>query len=159
MMIPKRNALNKLILLLLIKLSGKVNGATRLQKLVFSVQSEGRKNKYLTFNYKFVRWHYGPYCKELTEDINFLFKSGLITNEDNSFELKEKGLNIIQDIDSDTLEIINKEEYLQEILNKYNNLDIVVLLRRIYDDYNIEKDYEMGDVILPVLSFYEYEYE
>ena len=35
-----------ILTLLLIKLSDKVNGATRLQKLVFSVQSEGRKNKY-----------------------------------------------------------------------------------------------------------------
>jgi len=157
-MIPKRNVLNKLILLLLIKLSGKINGATRLQKLVFSAQSEGRKNKYLTFNYKFIRWHYGPYCKELTKDIDFLSKSEfIIINEDSSFELKEKGFKIIQGVELNMIKEI--KNYLKEILDKYNHLNIIILLRHIYDDYNIEKEYEMGDVILPVLNFYDYEYE
>jgi uncharacterized protein YwgA len=149
----KRNVFNKILLLILIRLadhnSNGINGATRIQKLVFAAEFNGRNQKLPTFDYKFIRWHYGPYCDELKRDLEFLNTKGLVTNNNNSYSLTPQGNEVVDDIYNTINEsgILNT---LELVVRNYSTLPLVVLLRQIYEQYNIEEDYNKGDVILPI---------
>jgi hypothetical protein len=147
----KRNVLNKILLLQLFELSGVVYGATRLQKMVFASEALGRKNKISTFNYKFIRWHYGPYSSEISEDLDLLSKKNLVKCEDNIFsitgdgrEMLTKAIHLIQQL--------NINDILNEVIQDYIQMPLDDLLNNIYKDYQIETAYTKGDTILPVIE-------
>ena len=67
---------NSELLLLLLARSpeGKIEGRTRLEKVVYLLKQLGRVN----FTYEFVPYHYGPYSRELVEDLDQLKEIGLV---------------------------------------------------------------------------------
>ncbi len=69
---------SELILLLLSWSSnGIVEGRTRLEKLVYLLQSLSG----VGFSYRFVPYHYGPYSRELIEDLGELNEFGLVEEQ------------------------------------------------------------------------------
>ena len=146
----KRNVLNKLLLLRLIELSGGITGATRLQKLVFAAESNGRKLNKQTFNYRFIRWHYGPYSEELKEDIDFLVRKQFIkTDDNNTYSLSKTGKELL----SKASELLDGAKYpVETAYNEYGRLKLSDLLGKIYKEFNIETDYNKGDIIFDVTN-------
>src|SRR5438552_3448763 len=73
---------NSELLLLLLARSpeGKIEGRTRLEKVVYLLKQLGRVN----FTYEFVPYHYGPYCRELVEDLDQLKEIGLVDERMNT---------------------------------------------------------------------------
>ena len=114
-----------------------------LQKCVFILQGSS-----LPSSYEFKRWHYGPFCHELLEDLNFLIGAGLV-KESTTFWGQHKIIKANKKSFSDL-------EYLsQSLLNKIqtnekqvSKLGIAKYLEKIYLDYKIES-YETGAVIFP----------
>lgn len=110
---------------------GKLNGKTKLQKLVFLAEMEkGLENKY-----KFEKYNYGPYSFELTDDLDALKQFGLIevivenfSTDDfqgkiHKYKLTKKGEKALNNLSNDFLDPINKvsnewgSESLDEILD------------------------------------------
>jgi len=87
----KRTALNKLLLLRVIKLSKNLTSFRKIAQLVFILQQEGRREKRVTFNYEFRKWHYEPYSVELEKDIQQLHRENLIVKSDELIHLTNKG--------------------------------------------------------------------
>ena len=57
-----------------------INGRTRLMKLLFLLQEDFRSDKLLNLdrNYNFQAYHYGPFTKDVYDDLEFLENVGLI---------------------------------------------------------------------------------
>lgn len=146
----KREVLNKsLILILLEHLKECVNGLLKLQAIIYQVQKNMRnKGITRTFNYKFIRWHYGPYSKELSDDIKFLKEKQLIQSD---YSLSEDGERLVNSLEK----IIKKmyqfdDEAFYRTGKNLNELDIKTLLIQVYEDNKII-DCPMGKVIQSVL--------
>jgi uncharacterized protein YwgA len=145
----KRNVLNKLLLLKLIGMAEEINGATRLQKLVFSAEHYGRNIQTPTFNYSFIRWHYGPYSDEVKKDIDFLHENDFIDINNNTYVLTEKGEKAIL-VANHYFKESKIDEVLQAVLKRYEDMTLEDLLKRVYKTYKIESHFEKGEIILPV---------
>jgi uncharacterized protein YwgA len=145
----KRDVLNKILLLKLIGMADGISGATRLQKLIFSAEHLGRKNKKPTFNYSFIRWHYGPYSAEVKKDVEFLHEHGFIDIYGNTYLLNEKGKRAIGAV-ADMLEEYNTTEMLESVIRRYEGMSLDELLERVYKAYKIETNFEKGEIILPL---------
>lgn len=86
----KRNVLNKVLLLRLIELAKHTASHRKIIQMVFILQEEGRKEKRVTFNYEFKKWHFEPYSSELEKDLQQLDLEGLIVKKQ-GIQLTEKG--------------------------------------------------------------------
>lgn len=145
----KREVHNKLLLLRLIELSNDIVGKTRLQKLVFEVESNSR-NEGLesTFNYKFIRWHYGPYSKEVTKDMEFLMKKKLVdfNESSNIYKLTDKGKEFIQRKWKTIDEFGLNEKLMKKTITKFNDMELKDLLEKVYKEHKVNS-YNMGETI------------
>ena len=87
-------------ILKLIANHGEVTGVLTLHKIIYSQQTEGAVN----LSYKFLKYSFGPYSKELEEDLIMLKQLGLITIEEKGGEavikLTRKGCDVIRNITS-----------------------------------------------------------
>lgn len=144
----KRDVLNKLLLMRLIELSNGIHGRTRLQKLVFETEAQSRKHGINdTFNYKFIRWHYGPYAKEVTDDLEFLIKKGLVIEESNKvYRLTTDGHNFVINSRNIINQFFNGENIMKDTITAFDNKNLKSLLTDVYDKYEV-MDYKMGEVI------------
>ncbi|UUZ84043.1 hypothetical protein LJK88_09925 [Paenibacillus sp. P26] len=147
----KRHVLNKLLLLRLIQLANGVNGATRLQKMVFKAESLGRDDSNATFNYKFIRWHYGPYSEELKDDLQFLIRNNLVEVKNNAYTLTASGIENINKA-LFLFEQVGTDSLLNNVITRYNTTNLDRVLREIYLEYGIEANYEKGDTIFPIID-------
>lgn len=143
----KREVLNRLLLMRLIYLSKGVKGRTRLQKLVFETETKIRSlGSTDTFNYKFIRWHYGPYSNEIMEDIEFLLKKELIKQTDNIYKISPKGKEYLEKTWKIVRQFTYDEKIMVGIITSRNTEKLEKLLEEVYDKYNI-RNYKMGEVI------------
>jgi len=89
--------LEPLILLKIIDKYGPIKGIIALHKLVHDLTRKGLRLKYTFINYSF-----GPYSKDLDEDLRLLIKCGLVTIENNNgnilIKLSSKGAKIIKSL-------------------------------------------------------------
>ncbi|PHF91585.1 type II toxin-antitoxin system antitoxin SocA domain-containing protein [Bacillus wiedmannii] len=144
----QRSVLNKLYLMRMIHASEEVNGKTRLQKLVFETEKRTRKKgSTQTFNYKFIRWHYGPYSRELTEDIEFLVSKELVIKQNGmeSYKLTPTGAKHL-DRSSKIISQLFDESTMQETIEELLNFPLSSLLDKVYQENEII-NYKMGEVI------------
>ena len=133
----------KLLPLALLALNeeGQIEGITRFQKLVFMSQEEIPELG--TRKYAFDAYDYGPFSKELYDDIDRLVKNGYIDrsveqtgneNEKHIYSITEKGREYIRQIlesesGSDDLEV----ERLRQLKQEYNNMPILQFIRLVYN--------------------------
>ena len=77
---------------------GEINGVLTLHKIVYILQSKNAAN----LNYKFLKYSFGPYSKELEEDLMMLKQLGLIAIEEKGSEvtikLTKKGAEVMKNI-------------------------------------------------------------
>lgn len=60
---------------------GRINGVTRLEKLLFLADKEEDINALVDDNYEFEAYNYGPYSKKVYEEVEVLEQAGLLTEE------------------------------------------------------------------------------
>lgn len=123
-----------------------IGGRTRFQKMVFLLSQHARffKNKY-----DFIPHDYGPYSKELQNDIDYLIKEGFLTEDRITIEdgkikyeysITAKGESFVNDVLSN--EKLDKKfqfsrvlELSDEVKNELNHQDLYSLLSKIYQEY------------------------
>jgi len=69
------------LLFLLLGLVHKVEGRTRLQKMIYLLKERGM----LDFTYNFIPYFFGPYSSDLQNDVNLLASLGLINVKKHDF--------------------------------------------------------------------------
>ncbi|MEM0025135.1 MAG: hypothetical protein QXM42_01825 [Zestosphaera sp.] len=94
------NKLPLLWLLRIIKENENLSGLLELHKIVYKLQSE----RGVRFGYDFVKYSFGPYSKDLENDLTLLAQVGLIVVENKEKEtrvrLSSKGLALLSSLDN-----------------------------------------------------------
>ena len=91
--------------LLLLYLIGRANGLGRVeddlkaQKLTFLVEKQFVQKRLRGLTYNFFRWHKGPYCAALSNDIRALMASGLLERTPSGFMLTKDGEDLMSQCD------------------------------------------------------------
>lgn len=73
----KEKVIDKLLLLYLLN-KHRIDGRTKLQKTVFFSEDSLNSKNVKSFNYNFIRWHFGEFSRELESDFKELIKDELI---------------------------------------------------------------------------------
>ena len=130
-------------LLLLIKSAGKIEGKTKIQKMVFL----GKEEEELNLGFDFVKYNYGPYSFELAKALNALEDGGLIKinmslvsspDEENvetkrfTFSLTEEGNQLISERQGIPEEVKNK---IERLVKRWNNVPGSEIIRHVYSNY------------------------
>lgn len=137
-----RKITNRLLLLqLLFEKKNHKYGAMGIHSVIFHIQSLMR-NRGITrsFNYEFIRWSYGPYSKELSNDIEVLKSKDLLDKEGNLTSVAYQYLNKNETFINERFrEILPFTDILLDI----DTLDLQSLLLYVYQQYNIRES-KMG---------------
>ncbi|MBU2100249.1 hypothetical protein KKG83_06000 [Candidatus Micrarchaeota archaeon] len=96
----------KLYSLFLLNLMKEIEGTTRFHKLMFILKQEHN----IPIDYKFIKYHYGPFSSELREDINFFTEQNFMNSNSLFIGEDEKGYPIIKT----TYKISNKGKKIFE---------------------------------------------
>ncbi len=152
-------------LLLLLHVKGKsdkanevVRGRLKLMKLVFLLDKEENIREYSKSFYEFESLNYGPFSKELLQDLDVLVQEGLVEEKSqevntpigsimrrSDYELTEKGIELVETIAGDA-SIIEK---ITRIKKKYNRMDTEKILTYVYTKYpEFAKNSKIVDNIL-----------
>lgn len=75
--------------------AGRVEDDLKAQKLVFLSQKQLVQKRLKAFNYTFLRWHKGPFSKDLANDIKALVKAGMLTRIDDKIDLTDAGKEVV----------------------------------------------------------------
>ncbi|GAB3676823.1 PadR family transcriptional regulator [Halopiger thermotolerans] len=131
-----------LLALLFSSEESKIKGKTRLQKLAFLLDKEEvGEEKDL---YKFIKYDYGPFSKQLMEDVDFFKEEGFIEvdtkrtfsgNTRYDYKLTNEGeqlANLLFNNVDDAEELHNSAK---EITEQYNEYPIRKLVEYVYDEY------------------------
>ena len=134
------------LLLLLLYLSGKVRGKTRLFKMVYIAQEElkrtvarARTTTVPLDYYVFYAHHYGAYSKEMESDLHELENQGFAERElstsssfeVNTYSLTPRGIRKVRDSRLPK-EAIAAVGY---VVGKYRDIPLTWLLREVYNKY------------------------
>lgn len=134
---------NFLKLLLLIRLANKIEGKTRLHKMVFLGEKEEPR---VDFGFEFTKYNYGPYSFELTKALDSLetlklinIKTSLLALTDSngfqtkqfSYTITEKGLQITEKIKVEK-EVVEK---IKQLIKKWNNVSRQNIVEHVYSTY------------------------
>lgn len=138
----KRQAL--LLALLNADDEGTISGRTRLQKLVFLAQEEFSDALDLS-EYEFYPYHYGPFSKELLNDIEALERAGLVSERNVDLSRGEKYIYELEDDGKDELrqflstlprsERQDIEERAKLVETNFNDISVSRLLEYVYNQY------------------------
>lgn len=123
-----------------------IEGRTRMQKLVFLLQQrleERDEDPFRSEDYEFIAYDYGPFSKDLYDDLDSLSERGQI--EDSEEELrdgKEKYDYEIQPGGADFVERhLHKQgakeilELAEELKKEYNDMLLSELIEHVYSQY------------------------
>lgn len=121
-----------------------IEGRTRLQKLLFLIQKriEQKKNAQLSQSYDFIAYDYGPFAKEIYDDIDTLVRRGLVDEDPKElddgvikydYKLTKKGKQLVesrrlvddspQEVDAVVSEFADKElsDIIDYVYSQYPN--------------------------------------
>jgi len=141
-MVVKMDLPKKLrFVLLFLKEANEVKGKTKFQKMFFLLNEEEK----IQTGHKFVKYTYGPYSSELSNDLDALKqfefievgKSLFNTNSDfvgKQFEYKltESGKELIEQSNDFTKEEIKKTK---KIISEWNNKELPEIIEYVYGKY------------------------
>ncbi|MBS3815630.1 MAG: helix-turn-helix transcriptional regulator [Hadesarchaea archaeon] len=120
-----------------------VEGRTRLQKMIFLIQKQVEESAPLEEEYNYFPYDYGPFSKDLYDDIDELVEEGLVkenlkTEEEDKkkyyYELTSKGREILEE-ELKTKELKELKKKIEEIKSEYNEMNLPDLLEKIYSKY------------------------
>ena len=135
----------------------RINGITRLEKLLFLVDQECGWQGILGKSFRFIPYHYGPYSKEIYEAVELLEEAGLLKEDrvftdseldraeellysdmtteisyERQFQLTENGKDVAKYLSN---EHPNLQEDISEIKNRYAGLTLQNLIFHVYHQY------------------------
>jgi uncharacterized protein YwgA len=152
------------LLLMLAALSGpgakqRVSGITRLEKMIFLLQKETGFSGKAQNNFKFEPWRYGPFSKEIYEDLDLLASLDLIdaeeqhlpryaeyTEEDKlieaeeyepvvqkTFSLTERGRRVAEKLRAS----ISQEDWreIEQLKKRFGSVPLTRLVQYVYQKY------------------------
>lgn len=118
-----------------------VEGRTRFQKMIFLAQKRLEKNESVE-NYEFIPYDYGPFSKELYDDIDELVDRGVVKERTKTidgkkkyfYELSKKGQEIIRPKlrDGNFKKI---ERTVEKIKSELNSMKLPKLLDKVYSKH------------------------
>lgn len=127
---------NNLLLLFLVdetSKEGKVEGDLKAQKLVFLSQKLMVQRKLKAFNYNFFRWHKGPYCADLSNDLKRLKVAGLVRRNGSRLELTDLGKSVIANCEAELTDWTDFISPIREVAQEYGRFTPEELKERVYD--------------------------
>lgn len=134
----------------------RINGITRLEKLLFLAVREADINALVNDDYEFKPYHYGPYSKKVYEEVEVLEQAGLVreeralggelldemegaaaTGEDREgverrFVLTDDGKAVAELLSGRNPEAVKR---LANIKNQYAGMPLPRLVRYVYESY------------------------
>jgi hypothetical protein len=131
------------LLVYLVRLLGRVNGRTRLMKLLFLLQKE---YGIVNVSYKFIPYRFGPYSDEVLEDIHELICRSILiekdivykTDDGTSLNLKSYSLSSVGDQAAKRISLglprVVKNNF-SALRNDYGTMPLRQLLEYTYDKY------------------------
>lgn len=127
-------------LALLTASGGEVNGRTRLQKLAFLLQEEELQQD----AYNFIKYDYGPFSKELLDDLEDLEDKGVLKiNKTRTFSGNkrydysvdsgaEEFLEVLAQANDDVEQITESAE---RVVRQYGDMSVREIVEHVYDKY------------------------
>lgn len=126
---------------------GRIDGRTRLQKMVFVVQQELKEAGELSEDqlYEFFPYDYGPFSKELAEDIDDMLDEGLLDEDPEVYndegdvkyyyELESDGEALVEQeiADKDLENVIEKSRNVKKLFNE--DMDLPEVIDEVYSEY------------------------
>jgi uncharacterized protein YwgA len=143
-----------LALALLYEAGGKIEGRTRFQKLAFLADQQ--LDDYHIDPYEFIAYDYGPFDRDLFENLEWLEKEGLVESSESrtfggdkryDYRLTRKGKRrfeqnvptsedqTLDDLSESQRKLKRIYDVAKEVVEEYNGIPISNLLRRVYDEY------------------------
>lgn len=136
-------ARNIVIPLLLAKNAGEdgIHGRTRLQKFVFLIQQE--LEGAVSSRYNFIPYDYGPFSKELAEDMNRLEDEGFIQkqerrvggNIEHVYQITDEGIDEVNELKKEFVHNEETENLSEELIDEWNSQSLKRLLSYVYYTY------------------------
>lgn len=119
-----------------------IEGRTRLQKLLFLVQkkAESGSGEPIDNGYEFVAYDYGPFAKEIYDDIDRLIRRNIVSEvpkelDDGvikyNYELTEKGEKIVEE--RDLLE--DAPDEIKTVVEEFNDKELSEIIDFVYSQY------------------------
>jgi uncharacterized protein YwgA len=143
-----------------------INGITRLQKLLFLLEKEGRIEK-IVGGYKFEAYKAGPYSPALYDDLEFLENLGFIKSETSGVATEEEAADIdftfeelMDDREIKTPDIYDEKRFVlteegiskvKSLLNSSEIKPVVDGIRKIKSTYG---NYSLDDLLYYVYTKY-----
>jgi uncharacterized protein YwgA len=119
-----------------------IEGRTRLQKLLFLIQQRLESQDMEVKNgYNFVAYDYGPFSKEIYEDVETLIDRGLVAEEAKKLDdgVIKYQYNLTEDgeeyIDNTSDRIDERQEIIKDIKNEFTDEDLQDLIDYVYSEY------------------------
>lgn len=119
-----------------------IEGRTRLQKLLFLIQKQAESDNEVEFeqSYEFIAYDYGPFSKEIYDDIERLSRRGLIEEDPQrlddgvikyNYKLTEKGKAIAAE--RGLLE--NLPDVFNNIISEFADEELDEIIDYVYSEY------------------------
>lgn len=124
-----------------------VEGRTRLQKMVFLLQKELEKrgkSEVTGVEYQFIPYDYGPFSKELYDDLDTMIDQELVEDTEETlssgkvkyvYEIKDAGEEQVVSQSEERQEATEILELAREIKKEYNNELLSDLIEYVYSEY------------------------
>lgn len=124
-----------------------VEGRTRLQKMVFLLQKELEKrgkSKLIGLEYEFIPYDYGPFSKELYDDMDTMIDQEFVEDTEEPlssgkvkyvYEIKNAGEELVDSQSEEGQEVTEILELAEEIKMEYNNELLSDLIEYVYSEY------------------------
>lgn len=127
------------LLLTLLFFAERVDGRTQVQKLAFLTQKETKLGE----SYRFVPWKFGPFSKEVWEDLDLLVSEGIVIEipqggKDKTvgymYALTKDGARLVTDRILSQLDD-NMLVQIKRMIENYSQMNLSELLTYVYEKY------------------------
>lgn len=119
-----------------------IEGRTRLQKLIFLIQKRANKNKNsgIPDEYEFVPYDYGPFSKEIYDDIDKLVSRGLVEERPEklddgvityNYTLTDKGREFVRENNL----LASAPDELNAVASSFGDSELDDIIDFVYDNY------------------------
>jgi len=122
-----------------------IEGRTRLQKLMFLIQKRLEEHgEPIKWGYLFQPYDYGPFAKELYDDLDQLRRRGLVEERERHLDddviqynyiLTSKGENYVEEQFDGQEEIKKMSKAASCIKNSFNHIPLQQLIDHVYTEY------------------------
>jgi uncharacterized protein YwgA len=128
-------------LTLLAAADGEISGRTRMQKLAFLLDEEELDDEDF---YKFVKYDYGPFSKQLLNDLDRLEREGVIEEEESKtfsgnrrydYRLSDEFADSVERLAETDDEVAEIVETARQVVREHNDKSIRALVEHVYDKH------------------------